>query len=127
VDAATCLVDLADVAEVAALVLTQTGHIGATYELVGTELITPQEIAQAISRYIDREVTAKVVPLDVWEKNARSSGLDGYPLDALLKMFRYNQPYGLRGNANVLTWLLGHSPTSLGQFLQRDTDLTAAD
>src|ERR1700724_1794484 len=44
------LVDLDDVAEVAALVLTNAGHSDATYELVGTPPLSSMEIAATFGR-----------------------------------------------------------------------------
>ena len=41
---------LADVAEVAAQVLTQDGHVHATYSLCGTERLSGEEIAAAVAR-----------------------------------------------------------------------------
>ena len=43
------LVDLRDVAEAAALVLTEDGHVGATYALVGTPALTQTEVAETLS------------------------------------------------------------------------------
>ena len=43
------MVDLKDVAEAAALVLTQPGHLSAIYELVGCAPISQNEIAQTLS------------------------------------------------------------------------------
>ncbi|HLB49104.1 MAG TPA: NmrA family NAD(P)-binding protein, partial [Anaerolineales bacterium] len=40
------LVDLNDVAEAASTVLTESGHAGATYELVGTPAMTQMEVAE---------------------------------------------------------------------------------
>jgi len=123
VNTATSLVDLRDVAAVAAQVLTQSGHSGATYELVGTTSITPSEIAAALSRHLEQPVTARQIPLDEWQRQARANGLKGYPRESLLKMFAYYQQFGLSGNANVLTWLLGRAPTTLEQFLSDSRNL----
>jgi uncharacterized protein YbjT (DUF2867 family) len=41
-------IDPTDIAEVAAAVLRQDGHVGRTYELTGPELTTPRQRAQAV-------------------------------------------------------------------------------
>jgi uncharacterized protein YbjT (DUF2867 family) len=110
------LVDLRNVAEVAARVLAEPGHEGATYELVGTAPMTQVDVAAVMGRVLAREVTAEQVPLDVWERQARSSGLNAYAVETLLKMFRYYAEVGLVGNSNVLRWLLEKEPTSLETF-----------
>jgi uncharacterized protein YbjT (DUF2867 family) len=45
VESRMSMVDLEDVAQAAAVVLTEPSHLGATYELVGPEVLTQTEIA----------------------------------------------------------------------------------
>jgi uncharacterized protein YbjT (DUF2867 family) len=113
------MVDLEDVAAAAAVVLTETGHQGATYELAGAEALTQIEVAAILSRGLGRKVRAQALPLDVWEEGARQTGLDDYQITTLVRMFRYYGDYGLWGNPNVLGWLLGRSPTTFATFVER--------
>ncbi len=113
------MVDLGDVAEVAAAVLSEPGHDGAIYELCGRERLSQREIAQALSAFLGREVVGAVIPLADWEDQARSAGLSDYALDTLLKMFRYYDEFGFCGNGHVLEWLLGRSPATFFDFLRR--------
>ena len=113
------MVDLEDVAEVAALVLTEPGHVGATYELVGAEPLTQTEVAAILSQQLGRPVRAQAVSLDEWERRARASGMSDYAVETLLKMFRFYERYGFWGNSRVLTWLLGRSPTTFAAFVER--------
>ena len=113
------MVDLADVAEAAALILTDASHAGATYELAGPEALSQTEAAVILSRHLGRPVTVEVVPLDTWETNARVAGLGEYQVSTLLKMFRYYAAYGFGGNAHVLGWLLGRPPTTFAAFVER--------
>ena len=119
-----CLVDLEDVGAIAATVLTQPGHRGATYELVGTPPLTQIEVAAILAAAVEHPVRVEVLPHAAWEHNARASGLNDYAIDTLLKMFIYYEQYGLIGNPNVLGWLLGRSPTSLAAFVQRVVAVT---
>jgi len=112
------LVDLENVAQVAATVLTEPGHAGATYELVG-EALTQIKIAEVLSQQLGRPVRAEAVPLDAWEQQARAAGLGDYQMATLLKMFRYYEQYGFGGNPHVLGWLLGRSPTTFADFVER--------
>lgn len=113
------LVDLDDVAEAAAIVLTQPGHDGATYELAGTAPLSQLQVAEALSANLDWPVLAEQTPIEAFRENA--SGLGKYQVDGLVKMFEYYSRYGLVGNPNVLTWLLGRSPTSLVDCIARCT------
>ena len=111
------LVDVREVAEVAARVLTEAGHAGATYELVGTLPLSQQEVAAAMAAHLRRPVTARARSLDVWEQQAQANGLSDYAVETLRKMFEYYAAFGLVGNPNVLRWLLGRAPLSLAEFI----------
>jgi NAD(P)H dehydrogenase (quinone) len=113
------LVDLDDVGEVAAIVLTQDRHGGATYELVGTPALSQREVASLLATALGRDVRAEDVPLAAWQVRARAAGIGEYELATLSAMFRYYAEHGLIGNPNTLHWLLGRAPTSLEVFLKR--------
>jgi uncharacterized protein YbjT (DUF2867 family) len=113
------LVDLEDVAQAAARVLTEPGHTGATIELVGTPGISPREIAEVLSTELGRRVTPEVVPLEAWARSARASGLGEHQVSALTRMFAYYNDHGLTGNPQALTAVLGRQPTSFPAFVRR--------
>jgi len=113
------LVDLDDVAAAAALVLLDASHSGATYELVGTSPLSQIEIAATFGRALNKTVLAEAESIDNWDRRARSAGLDHHARETLIKMFQAYARDGLRGNPNVLTWLLGRPPNSLAAFAAR--------
>ncbi|MCJ7677246.1 MAG: NmrA/HSCARG family protein [Anaerolineales bacterium] len=113
------LVDLEDVAEAAATVLTDPGHAGATIELVGTPGMSPREMAELLSAELDRRVTVEALPLEAWERGARASGLGEYQVSALTRMFAYYEEHGLTGSPRALTNVLGRQPTSFPAFVRR--------
>ncbi len=113
------LVDLEDVADAAAAVLTEPGHDGATYELAGPEALTQTEIANLLGQQLGRAVHAQAVPLAEWERGARAAGLGEYALQTLLQMFRYYAEHGFWGNPNALGWLLGRPATTFAAFVER--------
>jgi NAD(P)H dehydrogenase (quinone) len=113
------MVDLEDVAEVAARVLSEPGHEGATYELCGPEVLTQSEIAGLMGQQLGRAVHAQAVPLETWREQARAGGLGDYQVETLVQMFEYYQRHGFWGNPNVLGYLLGRQPTSFIDFLNR--------
>jgi NAD(P)H dehydrogenase (quinone) len=115
------LVDLDDVAGAAAMVLTNAGHSNATYELVGTPPLSQIEIAGIFSDALNRTVRAEAETVESWELRSRNAGMDDYQRETLIKMFRAYARDGLKGNPNVLTWLLGRPPTSFASFALRMT------
>ncbi len=113
------LVDLDDVAEAAAIVLTNTGHSGATYELVGTPPLSQIEIAETFGHALKKMVRAEAETAGSWNQRARAAGMDDFARETLTKMFNAYARDGLKGNPNVLGWLLGRPPTSLASFAAR--------
>jgi NAD(P)H dehydrogenase (quinone) len=113
------LVDLEDVAEAAAVVLTSDDHLGASYELVGTPAITQTEVAAAMTAALGREVRAEEETIAAWDARARASGMGDYERATLTAMFRYYAAHGLIGNSNPLAWLLDRAPHDLAYVLRR--------
>jgi NAD(P)H dehydrogenase (quinone) len=113
------MVDLEDVAAAATIVLTESGHAGATYELAGPEILSQTEIATILAELLRRPVRAQAVPVEAWECGARASGLGDYQVETLGKMFCYYEKHGFSGNTQVLGWLLGRPPTSFSVFVRR--------
>jgi NAD(P)H dehydrogenase (quinone) len=113
------LVDLDDVAEIAALVLTTDGHNGATYELAGSEPLSQTEVAAAISAALGSPVRAEAETVEAWEARARAAGMAEHECATLTAMFRYYASFGLCGNRNTLCWLLGRSPNGIADFLAK--------
>lgn len=119
VDTRLGMVDLEDVAAVAAAVLTEDGHTGATYELAGPDDLTQIEVAAILSEGLGRPVRAQQMPVAEWVEGARAGGLGDYQIDTLVKMFRYYEQHGFGGNPQVLRWLLRREPTPFRAFVAR--------
>jgi uncharacterized protein YbjT (DUF2867 family) len=109
-------VDLRDVAAVAARVLTEPGHDGATYELAGPEPLSSAAAAERWSQALRRPVRAETMRTEAWARELGRSGVGGFALEALGAMAVYYNQHGLTGNPNVLTWLLGRPPRTLAEF-----------
>jgi uncharacterized protein YbjT (DUF2867 family) len=110
-------IDLEDLAEVVKIVLTEPNHKNAIYELAGTIPISHVEVAEILSRVLDRDVWVEEEKISEWK--FRVKGLSEYAIENLVKMFEYYDQWGLVGNPNVLRWLLSKEPTSLESFIER--------
>jgi nucleoside-diphosphate-sugar epimerase len=112
------LVDLRDVAEVAAkMFVTDIGLYG-TYELVGTQPLSQVDVARALSKHFERPVKAIEVSKEEWEQAAIKNQMSVYSRETLLSMFRYYDTFGLTGSPTTLTCLLGRKPITIEQYLQ---------
>lgn len=78
--AATAVVDPRDIAAVAARVLTDDAHVGATYRLTGPEVISRPEQVRAIGAAIGQELRFEEVPV----RDARAQMLTDGRLPALV-------------------------------------------
>jgi len=115
---AQSLVDLRDVAAAAAVLLTEDGLDGGTFEAVGPEPLTAPRIAELLAEWLDREVRAvDAVPEGPVpaEYAARCSRL----------MFDHYRAHGFVGSPRVLDGLLGRPPRSFAEHL-RDQELPGA-
>ena len=110
-------VDLEDVSEAAKIVLTEPGHESAIYELAGTTPISHLEVAEVFERVLKREIRAVEEELGDWRLRVRE--MSEYAVENLVRMFKYYDQWGLRGNPNALRWILKREPTSLEMFLDR--------
>jgi uncharacterized protein YbjT (DUF2867 family) len=110
-------VHLEDVAESAKIVLTEPNHKNAIYELAGTLPISHVEVAEIMSRILNRDVRAEKEEFSDWK--LRAGSLSEQAVGALVKMFEYYNQWGLVGNPNVLRWILKHDPESLESFIER--------
>lgn len=113
------MVDLLNVAEAAVKVITETGHEGAIYELCGSEALSQTEVAEVLSQKLNRPVKVEKVLIEIWEVQARGSGMNEYAINTLIRMFNYYDLYGFKGNTRVLSGLIGHNPTRFSEFIDR--------
>jgi len=113
------MVDLEDVAQAAAVVLTEPGHLGATYELAGPDALTQTQVAEILSKQLRRPVHAEQVTVEAWTRQAQASGMGAYQIETLVKMFRYYDRYGFSGSPRALSYLIGRAPTKFETFIER--------
>ena len=110
-DARFSLVDLADVAEAAAVVLTEPGHTCATYELAGPRALSVSELADELGIRASRQDVSR------WRE---MQSLPEYAERALTAMFAHYDRHGLVGSPHVLASLLRREPTDPVAALRRD-------
>lgn len=152
IDVEFALVDLWDVAAVAARCLTEPGgaagadrlscaartgaaaldnrggdddHSYAVYELAGPANVSVRRVAAGFSLALGHPVTPVAVPLERWRQDALASGMSEPVADMMAAMFDYYDVYGLRGNGRVLRQLLRRPGVDAYECLRREIRLEA--
>lgn len=118
------MVAVEDIADVAAMVLGDpAAHGAATYELVGPGRFTAYDIGQVLSAVVGREIKVeRIKPADFaqalfGEQDDRAREYKSKAANAIAT--RYSS-HDFVGNSNVLTWLLGRSPTTFASFAREE-------
>lgn len=118
------MVDLGDVAEVAADVLVASDrHAGATYELVAPGRYTAHDLARVIAEVTGRDIAAERIDSETFLKatlGADSATQFPYQARLLRAISERYSSHDFIGNPNVLSWLLGRRPTTFEQFTRRE-------
>ncbi|TFV86300.1 NmrA family NAD(P)-binding protein [Blastococcus sp. CT_GayMR16] len=115
---AQSLVDLSDVAEAAAVLLTEDGLDGGTFEAVGPEPLTAPRIAERLGAWLGREVRA----VDAVPDGPVPAG---YAARCSRLMFDHYRAHGFTGSPRVLESLLGRPARTLAEHLA-DQELPGA-
>ena len=113
-------VDVRDIAEAAAIALTQPGHSGKTYSLVGPRAWTGAQIAETLTRHLGKPVIYMGDDLKAWSAQMRAF-MPGWLVRDLEIMFQHFLTAGLlstQAEIDKLTAMLGHAPRSYEAFLK---------
>ncbi len=120
-------VDLTDVAEVTAKILSEGDrHKFASYELCGSSYLSIREIADMLERMSGRRID-----LIWWDRahlfdgafhNFCNSANDSYSRSAVLAMRDFYNDYGFAANKNVLEWLLGRPSRTMEDYIRAELD-----
>jgi uncharacterized protein YbjT (DUF2867 family) len=116
------VVDVRDIAEAAAISLTEEGHNGKTYDLVSSEMLSGPHAAALWSKLLAKEITyAGHTDFDAFEAQLRKTGTPNWLAYDLRVMF---QGYVERGFSNTedqtarFAALLGRQPRTYSRFAE---------
>ena len=101
-------VDYRDVAEVAAIALTEDRLLYGTFQLCAEGALNRHEVAALISEILRREIRAEKVDQATLGEDA----------DPMRPMFEHYDHDGLRGNSLTLSAILGRQPRTLRDYFQ---------
>jgi uncharacterized protein YbjT (DUF2867 family) len=116
----TSRVDVRDIAEAAAIALTQPGHDGRTYDLVGPEAWTGPTTTAVWARALGRPIAYGGEDMDAWERQ-NAAWFPAWMAFDFRRMYEHFQVHGLQATPQAiaaLTGLLGHPPRGFEAFVQ---------
>ena len=97
-DAKVSVIDVRDIAAVAAAALTERGHEGRTYDLTGPEALTHREMAERLSGALGRRVEFVDVPPDAMRGALIGVGLPAWQAEGLIEDYAHYR----RGEASAV-------------------------
>jgi uncharacterized protein YbjT (DUF2867 family) len=115
-DARIACIDIGDIAEIAAKVLTEPGHENKVYSLTGPEALTMAEVAASLSAATGKPIRYVNVPPEDARKAQLAAGMPPFLADGLFELFAER-----RKGMEARVWpdserLLGRPPTSFATF-----------
>jgi uncharacterized protein YbjT (DUF2867 family) len=126
-DARIASIDVGDIAEIAALALTGSGHDGKTYPLTGPEALTMAEVAEKLSAATGKTIRyVNVAPEDA-RKAQLAAGMSPYLADALAELFAERRKGKEAQVSPMAQTLLGRRPTSFDEFAVRHAAIFRGD
>ncbi|GHO42058.1 SDR family oxidoreductase [Ktedonospora formicarum] len=115
-------IDSADIAVVAATVLTQEGHVGQTYTLTGGELLITKQQVEILSRTLNRDIKYIEITPQEAAQAALANGMDPTQVAANREnneRLRVNPDWGAIITDDVER-VTGHKPTSFESWCRRN-------
>lgn len=116
----TNFIDAADVAEAAAVVLTEPGHLGKAYEITGSEALTYAEVAETLSEACGREITYASPSGREFKSRMKASGCDDAFVSVMGSIYLIARLGLAAGTTDELQRLIGRRPTTLREWAQRN-------
>ena len=114
-DAAISAVDVRDIAAVAAAVLTEAGHDGATYTVTGPAPITHADIAAALTSALGRDITFVDVSSDAFAESLQGI-LPPWQIQGLLEDYAHYRRGEAASVSPAVAEITGRPPTDVMLF-----------
>jgi uncharacterized protein YbjT (DUF2867 family) len=118
-DARIASIDIGDIAEVAADVLTGSGHEGKTYPITGPDALTMTEVAAALSEATGRQIRYIDVPPADARAAQIAAGMPAYLADGLAELFSERRKGKEATVSPVIPTIFKRRPLSFADFARR--------
>ncbi len=119
-DAKIASIDVGDIAEVAATVLTTPGHEGKTYPLTGPEALGMAEVAEKLSSATGKTIRYVNVAPEEAKRAQLAAGMPQYTADALAELFAERRKGKEAQVSLVIETIIGRRATGFDDFAARN-------
>ncbi len=119
-DAKIASIDVGDIAEVAATILTGSGHEGKIYPLTGPEALTMAEVAEKLSAATGKSIRYVNIPPEEAKKAQLAAGVPPFTADALAELFAERRKGKEARVSPIIQAVFGWQPTSFDEFARRN-------
>jgi uncharacterized protein YbjT (DUF2867 family) len=120
VDAPLAVIDQYDLAEVAALSLTEDKLVNGNFELCAPGVTSFTEIAKLATEALGTPIQPREITLDEWAEVKGEGFGSPYRRETYIATFKYITDHGFGGgNGFVLSQILGREPTSFEHYFAR--------
>ncbi len=118
-DAKIASIDIGDIADVAAAILTSAGHEGKTYLLTGPEALSMAEVAEKLSAAIGKRVQYVNISPEDAKRAQLAAGVPPFLADALGELFAERRKGKESQVSAVIPTVFGRRATSFDEFARR--------
>jgi uncharacterized protein YbjT (DUF2867 family) len=112
------IIDARDIAEVAVVALTQSGHAGKVYELSGPEALSNYEIAKTLSAVLGREVSYRDIPAEEARAALIGRGMSEWMVKVILELFEMSAADEAAEVNGEVERLIGRAPIRFEDFVR---------
>ena len=119
-DAKIASIDIGDLAEVAAAVLTGSGHEGKIYPLTGPEALSMAEVAEKLSAATGKRIQYVNVTPEEAKRAQLAAGVPPFTADALAELFAERRKGKEAQVSPVIQTVFGRRATPFDEFAMRN-------
>ena len=115
-DARVSVVDVRDIAAVAAAALTESGHAGKIYDVTGPEALTHTEMASQLSDALGRDVAFVDIPEQAMRDMLFALGIPAWQADGLIEDYAHYRLGEASTISSAVVDVTGRPPRSFAAF-----------
>jgi uncharacterized protein YbjT (DUF2867 family) len=112
------LVDVRDIAAIAAASLTEPGHEHKTYDITGPEALSHYQLAETLSQVLGKPVNFIDVSPDQMEEALRGAGFPEWQAGGLIEDYAHYAREEAAAVSDAVTRVVGRNPIGFEQFVQ---------